>query len=589
MKNWTISRKITGLALASLFFTALAALVGLVCLERLHDSGLADIKNQKLLRLNLEADMAHDAIRADVLRAMAAGWDAMEVQSLSSTQGDTIGTKLKVQLEQSKQLEAEIRREFKHHAKEMYLGVDAIAGSNVTSDLKTLASDARKQMDTYLGIGSQVVDQAFTDPASQRGEMPKLEQAFKALELSLGKLSDQVTQLAQQSEIERNKTARLGRAAIASALVLGVFVVALLSWALRRALTRPLSAAAKVAAAVSAGDLTTSVEVHSRDELGQMQSALKHMVVNLGDIAQRVRRGSEEISRVTAEVASGNFTLSERTEEQASTLEETAASAEELSAAVKQNADTARSGGEVATAAREAAVESGHSVDKVVDAMGQIRQSSRRIDEITAVIDGIAFQTNILALNAAVEAARAGEQGRGFAVVASEVRSLSQRAATAAKEIKGLISDASQQVERGSKLAADAGGKMKDTVERISNVADRMHDIALASEEQSRGIEQINQAITQLETVTQQNAALVEETAAASESLAFQAKELVMSVSVFKLKREEPSASTPSSFQQSTAPSVEFKPAMPVTDKRKNGAVKSPAREDEDANAWTEF
>uniref|UniRef100_UPI000D37DDD3 methyl-accepting chemotaxis protein n=1 Tax=unclassified Variovorax TaxID=663243 RepID=UPI000D37DDD3 len=317
--------------------------------------------------------------------------------------------------------------------------------------------------------------------------------------------------------------------------VLTVVSGGIFAFFIARSIVRPLSQAVEVAETVAAGDLSADIRVESRDEAGQLMQALKDMNTNLAKVVGEVRTGTETIATASGQIASGNQDLSSRTEQQASSLEETAASMEELTSTVKQNADNARQANQLAVSASEVAVRGGSVVSQVVDTMGSINASSKKIVDIIGVIDGIAFQTNILALNAAVEAARAGEQGRGFAVVASEVRSLAQRSAAAAKEIKTLIGDSVEKVEEGSKQVAEAGRTMEEIVGSVKRVTDIMGEITAASQEQTSGIEQINQAITQMDQVTQQNAALVEEASAAAQSLQEQAGSLVQAVSVFKL------------------------------------------------------
>jgi methyl-accepting chemotaxis protein len=310
---------------------------------------------------------------------------------------------------------------------------------------------------------------------------------------------------------------------------------ALCAWRLTVGIVRPMRDALGLAERVAAGDLTTRIVSSTRDEVGQLLAALKSMNDNLSKVVGEVRQGTDTIATASGQIASGNQDLSSRTEQQASSLQQTAASMEELTSTVKQNADNARQANQLAASASEVAVRGGSVVNEVVDTMGSINSSSRKIVDIIAVIDGIAFQTNILALNAAVEAARAGEQGRGFAVVAAEVRNLAQRSAAAAKEVKGLIDDSVGKVEAGSQKVAEAGQTMDEIVASVRRVTDIMGEIAAASQEQTTGIEQINQAITQMDQVTQQNAALVEEAAAAAASLQDQAGNLSQLVGVFRL------------------------------------------------------
>jgi methyl-accepting chemotaxis protein len=300
-----------------------------------------------------------------------------------------------------------------------------------------------------------------------------------------------------------------------------------------------LREAVAVASRVAQGDLSGHVQVKSSDETGQLMQALKDMNDSLVRMVSQVRSGTDTISTASSQIAAGNQDLSSRTEQQASSLQETASSMEELTSTVKQNADNARQANGLAASASEVAVKGGAVVSQVVDTMGSINESARKISDIIGVIDGIAFQTNILALNAAVEAARAGEQGRGFAVVASEVRNLAQRSAGAAKEIKALIEDSVEKVNAGSKLVDQAGTTMQDIVESVRRVTDVIDEITSASQEQTSGIEQINTAITQMDEVTQQNAALVEEAAAAAEALQDQASQLAQVVNIFKLDDDD--------------------------------------------------
>jgi methyl-accepting chemotaxis protein len=325
-----------------------------------------------------------------------------------------------------------------------------------------------------------------------------------------------------------------------SRLMWGLGAVALafaaaVAWSITRSITRPVQRALEVANTVAAGDLTSRIEVTTRDEAGQLLQALKTMNENLARTVGTVRSGTEAITVSASEVAAGSLDLSSRTEQQASSLEETASSMEELTSTVKQNADNARQANVLAEAASQVAQRGGAVIGQVVGTMSDIDASAGKINDIIGVIDGIAFQTNILALNAAVEAARAGEQGRGFAVVASEVRNLAQRSAAAAKEIKGLIVDSSDKVASGSKLVAEAGATMQEIVDSVRRVTDIMGEITSASQEQTAGIEQINQAVLEMDHVTQQNAALVEEASAAAEAMKEQAANLNAAMAAFRI------------------------------------------------------
>jgi len=344
----------------------------------------------------------------------------------------------------------------------------------------------------------------------------------------------------QQATIEQAQT-NFNRAmvAVGVAVVLALVLMVLARVLFGRLVVRPLVEAGQHFDKIANGDLTNRVEVRSHNEIGQLFAAIKRMQESLTRTVAAVRRGVDEITVGSREIAAGNTDLSSRTEEQAASLEQTAASMEELASTVKQNADNARQANQLAASASDVAERGGQAVSEVVSTMQSISASSSKISEIVSVIDGIAFQTNILALNAAVEAARAGEQGKGFAVVAGEVRSLAQRSAQAAKEIKGLIEDSVNKVGAGSQQVERAGATMQEIVASVKRVTDIMGEISAASEEQSSGIDQVNRAVSQMDEVTQQNAALVEEAAAAAGSLQEQAQRLAEAVSVFKINAGE--------------------------------------------------
>ncbi|TYQ03397.1 UNVERIFIED_ORG: methyl-accepting chemotaxis protein [Zoogloea ramigera] len=374
-------------------------------------------------------------------------------------------------------------------------------------------------------------------------------------------------------------------------LALNIGIGLALAVAVARIVSAPLREAVSAASAVAEGDLTRDIAVTSSCETGQLMGALKTMTENLQALVAQVRSGTDLIATASAEIASGNQDLSSRTEEQASSLEETASSMEELTSTVKQNADNARQANQLAQSASGIATRGGEVVGQVVGTMASINESSRKIEDIISVIDGIAFQTNILALNAAVEAARAGEQGRGFAVVAGEVRNLAHRSAAAAKDIKQLISDSVQKVEAGSELVNQAGTTMSEIVTSITRVTDIMAEISSASNEQSDGIEQVNTAITQMDQVTQQNAALVEESAAAAESLQNQAAQLSDVVSVFKIHASSTRAAvapTPARRAVAATTSAPAKVA-PRLATASRPAPKQPAKQTVEGDEWETF
>jgi methyl-accepting chemotaxis protein-1 (serine sensor receptor) len=413
------------------------------------------------------------------------------------------------------------------------------AASSLTVNEKQLAEKTLESLKKFLAEGLK--------PAVDAQRNMNVQQAMEIMQgpmsTNYASLQEQIDTLIKlqldiaKSEFEHTQSVyNTVRIISVSAIVLGVLLASMIGFWLIRAISMPLEKAVRIAKSVATGNLVQNIDVRSGDETGQLMQALKDMNESLVRTIDQVRMGTETIGVASREIASGNADLSARTESQASSLEETASSMEELTSTVKQNAENAKQANQLVVSASDVAMRGGQVVGQVVDTMGSIKDSSRKIVDIIGVIDGIAFQTNILALNAAVEAARAGEQGRGFAVVASEVRNLAQRSAGAAKEIKALIGDSVEKVDAGSKLVDQAGKTMDDIVTSVKHVADIMNEIVAASQEQSNGIAQVNQAITQMDEMTQQNAALVEQAAAAAESMQTQADTLAQAVAVFRLQ-----------------------------------------------------
>ncbi|ALX84523.1 chemotaxis protein [Achromobacter denitrificans] len=400
-----------------------------------------------------------------------------------------------------------------------------------------LLEDVRgRYVKSFQGVGA-LLKRGERDAARQR----LLEETLPLLD----SLQDHIIEIsriqaAEMADASADSREVIDNAGMLNLILSGLAVVlgGLFAWRVSKSITAPLAQAVSVAETVARGDLGQPIHAVTRDETGRLLRALHDMQDKLAGAVRTIRAGSETISSAAGQIAAGNADLSSRTEEQAASLEETAASMEELASTVKQNADNARQANQLAASASEVAQRGGAVVSAVVSTMGDISASSRKISEIVSVIDGIAFQTNILALNAAVEAARAGEQGKGFAVVAGEVRSLAQRSAQAAREVKTLIEASVSKVAEGADQAENAGTTMQEVVASVKRVTDIMGEIAAASQEQASGIEQVNRAVSQMDEVTQQNAALVEEAAAAAGSMQDQAHALVRAVGVFRLRED---------------------------------------------------
>ncbi|HET7796185.1 MAG TPA: methyl-accepting chemotaxis protein, partial [Rhizobacter sp.] len=498
----TIQRKLLAMSLLGLVFVGAVGATGFYAATSLARSA-DDIGNTgSALKSQMQADMAHDALRADVLAA-----------GLASEKNDPAEQKA-------------VRADLAEHSEMFSSGLTRLEALPLDADSRAAVGKVKPALVAYLASATKMVDLFFADRVAAQAKMGEFMVAFKSLEDEMEALSETIEKQAKETQAESEALAARARWTILAAVALSIGLLLVTCWRVCGSIVGPIRRAVQIAETVAAGDLQSRIEVRGDDETAQLLRALKRMNDSLTAVVGTVRSSSDSIATGSSEISSGNFNLSQRTEEQASNLQQTAASMEQMTATVRNNSDTARQAADLASQTSQTATQGGEAVNQVVHTMGEISRASQKISEIIGTIDGIAFQTNILALNAAVEAARAGEQGRGFSVVAAEVRTLAQRSAVAAKEIKALIQASAEKVEAGSRQAGEAGRTMGDIVAQVHRVTELISEISTATQEQSTGIGQVSDAVAQLDQVTQQNAALVEESAAAAESLKVQARQL---------------------------------------------------------------
>ncbi len=511
LSTMTIRQRMLALSLIGVFFVVLVGVIGYGAIARLDGVAHGLTRTGSALRSQLEADMMHDALRADVYRAMLAATQPRPGER-AAIQADTA-----------------------EHVKLFRTAMAELKASSLGSEVDAAIAHTQSSLDAYIQQATQMVDRAFSDPPGAASGMEAFGASFKALEGEMSTLSDRIEALSTETQADSEAAARHVRWTLVGAVVVASVVLLGINLRVARSITGPLARSVEVTRSVAGGDLSARIDAGGRDETGQLINALRQMSGDLAGVVGQVRDSAATIALGTAEIAKGNADLSHRTEEQASSLQQTAAAMDQLTTTVRANADTARRATDLAVSASTVASEGGEAVGAVVATMSTISTSSRRIAEILGVIDSIAFQTNILALNAAVEAARAGEHGRGFAVVAAEVRTLATRSAGAAREIKTLIGESVVNVETGTRQVGAAGDTMRRLVEEVRGVSTLIRQISAASDEQSQGLGQVNEAVTHLDRMTQQNAALVEESAAAAESLKQQAERLNAVVAQFRL------------------------------------------------------
>ncbi len=517
IRNLSIRTKLVGGFCVMLAVASLQSFLSIVQLQNVNTKS-STIARDLLPSIKAVGDLRTDLSDLRLTRVtLTTAEDAAKVESIEK---------------QMKLVEARIEQHVADYKKQVDTPEEQVQFDQLKGDLKSYLAIGPQALALMRELKSAETKQLIGGPARKM---------FEDTGALLNSMIETNRKSAQETSDEADAIYVRARYVLFGGLAVMIGLGLLIGWKMASNLAEAATSAVDQAARIADGDLSHPVAVDRGDEMGKLLNALGQMQEKLRGIVTGVRQNAESVATASAEISQGNHDLSVRTEQQAAALEKTAASMEELSSTVKQNADNARQANQLAMSASTVAVQGGDVVNRVVDTMKGINDSSRRISDIIGVIDGIAFQTNILALNAAVEAARAGEQGRGFAVVAAEVRSLAQRSADAAKEIKTLISTSVERVEQGTSLVDQAGNTMKEVVASIKRVTDIMGEITAASVEQSAGVSQVGEAITQMDQATQQNAALVEESAAAAESLKNQSQQLVQAVSVFKLSAHAPS------------------------------------------------
>ena len=511
--KWTIQRKLVGLAVAGIAVAALLGITGIVGFRTLGNAMHEINVTGHALSNHDDADMMHDALRGDVLAAMLAR-TSEEAESA--------------------------RTDFQEHSENFRQQLAENEKLALNGDVKASLAGAKPRMEEYIAAAGEMVETAARDPQAARAGFPAFMEKFSALETEMEDLSVAISAASTKAE-EQAAEEQKGFLVWMIALVLGgATLFALAAGSIIRSVVLPLRRAesAMHGIATGDGDLTQRLDASGDDEIASISRAFNEFVGKIHDVISHVRQSADGVAQASRELTAASDTISGSAQEQASSLEETAASLEQITSTVRQNADNAQTANQLANSAREVAEKGGSVVSNAVTAMGEINASSRRIADIITTIDEIAFQTNLLALNAAVEAARAGEQGRGFAVVAAEVRSLAQRSATAAREIKGLIEDSVHKVESGASLVNRSGTTLEEIVTAVKRVTDVVSEIAAASREQSIGIEQVNRAVTQMDQLTQSNAAQTEELSATAGQLSDQAAEVQAQVARFQVNSE---------------------------------------------------
>jgi methyl-accepting chemotaxis protein len=557
LQRWSIRTTLTGVGIILVALTVLVGALGLYALGRASDS-LGTMAHGDVVAMHTLNDASSYMLRTRVSlergSALAAAGQADEAKKAFDRADELLGKS------------NEAWQGFQRAPKS---GVDAATLDALSAKRAALLQDGIQPEFAALRANDQVAYHAIADT--------KISPMFVDYDSVAAPLAQALQDGAQARAVTANEKIGVMRVVIGAVIVLALVLVVVISVAMRGLIVQPLEDAVTCFERIAHGDLSQPVVVYSNNEIGRLFGGIKRMQESLVTLVSAVNTGAGSIDVGAREIAMGNTDLSQRTEQQAASLQETASSMEQLTGTVRQNAENARQASQLAVNASDIATRGGEVVGQVVNTMQDIAASSAKVVDIISVIEGIAFQTNILALNAAVEAARAGEQGRGFAVVAGEVRSLAQRSASAAKEIKELINDSAQKVQSGSQLVGRAGSTMDDILQAVRRVTDIMGEISAASEEQSGGIEQVNRAVTQMDTVTQQNAALVEQAAAAAASLEEQTRQLQSVLGTWRTGAAPMRSVSATTSATTSAARVTSAHAAPAVAKR-TVAVSAPAK-----------
>ena len=574
MMKLNMKMKLLSFTGVALLCTVITGIVGL-WMHTLERGIMDDLQiNALAIRRHLEGGMMHDALRADVIAALRAGENSMQADK------------------------GEIIRDVETHSANFHQQINALKQLRLSQTVTDRINRMVPMLADYITSAHTISEQAFVDPDAAGKQLPAFKNTYSSLETELEKLSDSIE---AENVRAKEKTAAIG--ALARNIIIGfmlgsALLLLVISSLIIRSLFRQLGVdpgeMVRELETIAKGDLTRNLNKGNRQLIGAYAS-MYTMQEKLKDVIGGVIMSTDEVAHASEQLERGNVSLSQRTQEEASSLEEVASSIEEIVSTVKQNTDNAQQANQLAVAAREQASRGGTVVNNAITAMGEINAASKKIADIIGVIDEIAFQTNLLALNAAVEAARAGEEGRGFAVVAAEVRNLAGRSATAAKEIKRLIHDSVVKVEEGSQLVNASGKTLDEIVSSVKKVADIVAEIAAASHEQSSGIEQVSKAIMQIDEMTQQNSAMVEETTVISKSISEQTKELQELMWFFQMdteawKRKHKVADKEHAGTKSAGTAIQALQAPVARLKKKATAPVSPQKaQKQDDSDWQEF